>query len=71
MGLSQSGSVSAELGDGSSVILKTYTCLIECFGQEKKIEALANNGQHPLLGVELLRDYKLTIDYPSQTLTIQ
>ena len=70
LGLPQSGTVGAELGDGSGVLMNTYTCLLDWFGQEKQIEVVANNGQHPLLGIGLLWDHKLTVDYLSLTLTI-
>jgi clan AA aspartic protease len=71
LGFSQSGTVNAELADGSSVVLKTYACLIDWFGKEKRIQALANNGPDPLLGVGMLRAHRLTVDYPAQTLTIR
>lgn len=71
LGLPQSGTVGAELGDGSDVVMKTYTCLIEWFGQQKQIEVVGNDGQHPLLGVGLLREHRLTVDYPSRTLRIE
>ncbi|MBI1902331.1 MAG: clan AA aspartic protease [Planctomycetia bacterium] len=71
LGLTQSGTVSAQLGDGSAVLMSTYTCVIEWFGGELQIEVVANDGQYALLGVGLLRDHKLTVDYPSQSLTIQ
>ena len=70
LGLPQSGTVGAELGDGSAIVMNTYTCLIDWFGQEKQIEVVANNRQYPLLGIGLLSDHKLTVDYLSQTLTI-
>lgn len=68
--LPQSGTVGAELGDGSSIVMNTYTCLIDWFGQEKQIEVVANDGQYPLLGVGLLRDHTLTVDYFSQIVAI-
>jgi clan AA aspartic protease len=71
LGLLQSGTVTAELGDGSSISMNTYTCLIHWPGQDKQIEVVANNGLYPLLGVGLLRGCKLTVDYPSQSVTIQ
>lgn len=71
LGLSQSGTVRAELGDGSAVVMDTYTCLIDWFGQEKQIEVVTNNGRYPLIGVGLLHDHKVTVDYPSQTLRVE
>jgi len=69
--IAQSGTVSAQLGDGSATVLNTYTCLVHWFGQDRQIEVVANNGPYALIGVGLLRDHKLTVDYPSQTLTIE
>lgn len=71
LGLPQSATVTAELGDGSEVVLDICSCLIEWFGQEKQIEVIASTGQLPLLGVGLLQDHKLIVDYPSQTLALE
>ena len=71
LGLAQSGTVNAELGDGSAVVLNTYTCLIDWFGREQSIEVVANSGSLPLLGVGLLRKQKLFVDYAAKTLTIE
>jgi len=62
LALVQSGTVNAELGDGSAVVMNTYTCLLDWFGVEQQIEVVANQGQIPLLGVGLLRDHKLAVD---------
>jgi clan AA aspartic protease len=70
LSLPVSAVVRVELGDGSETMLHTYTCLIEWFAQVKQIEVIANAGQFPLLGVGLLRGCTLTVDYASQTLTI-
>jgi clan AA aspartic protease len=70
LSLPVSAVVRVELGDGSETMLNTYTCLIEWFGQVKQIEVIANTGQFPLLGVGLSRSCTLTVDYASQTLTI-
>jgi clan AA aspartic protease len=70
LSLPLSAVVRVELGDGSQTVLNTYTCLIEWHGQVKQIEVIANTGQFPLLGVGLLRDCTLTVDYVSRTLTI-
>jgi len=69
--LPQSGSVSAQLGDGSDVVMSTYTCRVAWLGKDHQIEVVANNGQFPLLGVGLLRDHKLTVDYASQSLVVE
>ena len=68
--LPQSAAVRVALGDGSETVLNTYSCVIEWLSQDKPIEVIANTGQFPLLGVGLLQDQTLTIDYGSRTLTI-
>jgi clan AA aspartic protease len=70
LSLPVSAVVRVELGDGSQTVLNTYTCLIEWFGHVKQIEVIANTGQFPLLGVGLLQNCTLTVDYVSRTLTI-
>src|SRR5687768_8576918 len=63
----QSGTVSAELGDGSAVILNTHTCRVEWFGQILAIEVVSNKGSFPLLGIGLLSGHKLNIDFRAST----
>ena len=71
LGLLQSAAIKAQLGDGSEAVLDICSCWIEWFGQEKQIEVIASTGSLPLLGVGLLQDHKLVVDYPSQVLTIE
>jgi clan AA aspartic protease len=68
--LPQSGTVGAVLADGSQVALRTYTCLISWFGQQRRLEVVANDGEYPLLGVGLLADRELRIDYRSKAITL-
>jgi clan AA aspartic protease len=62
--------VPAGLADGSQVELDTYTCLLHWFGEWKRIEIDANQGRFPLLGVGLLLDHELKIDYCGRKLTV-
>jgi clan AA aspartic protease len=62
-GLTLTGTVSAVLADGSKVNMKTYRCFVHWFDQMTQLEVVANKGQHPLLGVGLLRNHELRIDY--------
>jgi len=71
LGLQQSAAVMAGLADGTQVVLDTYSCIVEWFGQDRRVEVVANEGQFPLLGVGLLRDRRLQIDYRSRTLSIE
>jgi clan AA aspartic protease len=68
--LPQSGTVKAVLADGSQVTLKTYTCLIDWFGEQRDLEVVANEGEFPLLGIGLLLGRDLHISYRSGDVTI-
>lgn len=70
LGLEQSGSVDAILADGSQIELNTYTCFVNWFGQQRRLEVVANDGAHPLLGIGLLWGLELRIDYQSNLLTL-
>lgn len=69
--LTKSGSVDAVLADGSQVELNTYTCFLEWFGAERRIEVIANDGDYPLLGVGLLISLELHIDYHKRRMTLR
>ena len=70
LGLPQSAAVLAGLADGTEVVLESYSCVIEWFGDARVIEVIENDGQFPLLGVGLLRDRRLEIDYRTRTLVV-
>lgn len=70
LGLEQSAAVQATLADGTSVLLETFHCQIEWFGVWRDVEVIANEGSMPLLGIGLLRDHTLEIDYPLRTVTL-
>jgi predicted aspartyl protease len=53
LGLPPGIAVRAGLADGTEVDLDTYTCMLNWFGEWKRIEVLAGGGQFPLLGVGL------------------
>ncbi len=71
LGLQRSAAVTAGLADGTRVVLETYSCVVEWFGRERIVEVVGNDGQFPLLGVGLLHDRRLEIDYRSRTLSIE
>ncbi len=71
IGLVQSGSVSAVLADGSQVTLETFSCVVRWFGEVRSLEVVCNDGDHALLGVGLLLDHILHIDYQTVTLSIE
>ena len=63
LGLTQTACVQATLADGKNVVLETFDCEIEWFGQWRPVEAIANIGWRPLLGIGLLKGRKFSIDY--------
>ncbi len=69
--LRHSGSVDAILADGSEIELTTYTCLVNWFGEERRLEVVANDGDYPLLGVGLLLGLDLRISYRSGEISIE
>jgi clan AA aspartic protease len=69
--LELSGSVSATLADGSEVPMRTYSCFIDWFDELRQLEIVANDGEYPLLGVGLLYDRELRIDYRSASITLE
>ncbi len=70
LGLPLGPAVPAQLADGSIINLDTYTCLVDWFGAWKEIEVIANQGQFPLLGIGLLLERQLNIDYRAKTLSV-
>ena len=60
----------AVLADGSEIGLETFTCLLQWFGEWRRIEVIANEGQYPLLGVTLLQGHALHIDYRTGTISV-
>ena len=71
LGLPLGLGIDATLADGSKVQLDAYICLLDWFGEWKRVEVIANQGRFPLLGVGLLLDRKLHIDYGAKTLSIE
>lgn len=64
------GIVEARLADGSEVGLDSFACAIEWLGAKRDVEVIAGTGAHPLLGVGLLKDCRLVVDYRSRTIEI-
>jgi clan AA aspartic protease len=71
LGFNQSSAVVAELADGKQVLLDTYSCTIDWSGTGQVVEVIESDEGMPLLGVGLLRDRKLTIDYQKNTVELQ
>jgi hypothetical protein len=54
------------VADGSKVLFETYSCEVEWFGQRRAVEAIAGAGQFALVGIGLLEDCTLVVNYPEQ-----
>jgi clan AA aspartic protease len=70
LGLQPSAAVEATLADGSKVALATYACNLDWFGERREIEVIANEGRFPLLGVALLKERRLVVDYRASGLSL-
>lgn len=68
--LAQSWVITAGLADGTQVVLDTFTCFVEWFGDERQIEVVESDGLLPLLGIGLLGKCRLDIDYRLGTVAI-
>jgi clan AA aspartic protease len=71
LGLEKSAAVPAILADGTQIVLESYSCLLDWFGVERVVEVVENDGQFPLLGIGLLRNRRLEVDYRSSTVAIE
>ena len=60
----------AILADGSRVILETFLCFIEWFGELLPLQVIANDGRFPLLGTGLLDQHVLCVNYHQRSLTL-
>ena len=60
----------AILADGSKVVLETFLCFVDWFGERKALQVIANDGSFPLLGTGLLERRVSHIDFSQRTLTL-
>jgi predicted aspartyl protease len=70
MCLEQQAATDAILADGSKVTLESYVCYMEWFGEAIAAQVIANDGNLPLLGTELLAGRVLLIDYANRRLSL-
>jgi clan AA aspartic protease len=70
LGLPWASTVAARLADGSQITLDTYSCAVEWFGSRTTIEVVAGSGPFALLGVDLLAQCTVVIDYPGKAVSI-
>lgn len=69
--LRQEAITQAVLADGNQVMLQSFHCEINWFGERVSAQVIANEGRLPLLGTELLDQRRLVIDYAARTLVIE
>ena len=63
LGLDELVDTEAILADGSKVVLETFLCFLEWFGERMPLQVIANDGVYPLLGTALLEQRVSRIDY--------
>lgn len=64
------GVVKAAFADGSQVPLDRFSCRVEWFGEVRTLDAFLCSGPFALIGVGLLEDLILHIDYPARTVQL-
>lgn len=64
------GVLEATLADGSPATMRHYRCYVHWFDELRALEVVANAGVYPLLGVGLLFNHDLRINYRSKTITL-
>ena len=61
----------AVLADGSKVVMDTYLCYVDWFGEQTALQVIANEGKFPLLGTALLDQRVLHVDYVTKTVSLE
>lgn len=70
LGLDTLAVTEAVLADGSQVILQSYACYMEWFGQTIAAQVIENDGKYPLLGTARLDNRRLSIDYAAKSVKL-
>ncbi len=70
LGLEQEAATDAILADGRQVTLESYVCYVDWLGAMVTAQLIANEGQLPLLGTELLAGRLLQIDYAKKRVAV-
>ena len=69
--LQQTAGIEATLTDGNTVMLESFACHLDWFGEDGPVEVIANEGEFPLLGIGLLIGHRLVVDYTELTVIIE
>jgi predicted aspartyl protease len=70
LGLAHSSTIRDGLANGTEAVFDIYSCVLTWFGKDRNVEALAGAGNFALVGLGLLEDCELTIDYPARTVQL-
>jgi len=71
LGLEKESSAEAIHADGQTVMLETYRCCFDWFGETYETQIIANEGRFPLLGTMLLDKHRIEIDYSNMTVELK
>jgi clan AA aspartic protease len=63
--------VPSVLSDGSRVLFEARRCIIEWFGVSRPVGAILGSGRLALIGIGLLEDLLVTINYPARTVSLE
>jgi len=69
--LEQTAGIEARLADGNAVMLESFACFLNWFGEDRPVQVIANDGEFPLLGIGLLIGQRLVVDYTQSTVVIE
>lgn len=70
LGLDTLAETEAILADGSKVVLQTYVCYLDWFGEQMPVQVVGSEARFPLLGTLLMADLRLVVNYPSKTVKL-
>jgi len=60
-----------ELANGEVVVKDVFRGSIVFDGREQEVDLILTASEDTLIGASLLKDYKLTVDYPKRTVRIE
>lgn len=69
-GLPVSGRVITIPSDGRRLIQRSYSCWIDWFGRQRRVEVVSSEVSCPLLGVGLLLGLRLEVDYSRMSVAL-
>ena len=60
----------AILADGSRIVMESYFCVVDWFGQKVPVQVIENAGRFPLLGTGLLEGRSIYISYDTKIVEV-